>query len=246
MQEYVDIIIVNYNTCKFLQDCVRSIAENTDYPYRLLVIDNNSADGSKRYLESLQRRGVQVVFNRENTGCARAWNQGIKLSSGKYLLFLNPDTLLSPGWLSKMVACAESDEAIAVVGNKQVTPEGIILHAGLVEENGRAYFRGEGEKDAAGKFSEVCDCLDVCGACYLVKRTCIERIGLFDERFFLYAEETDFSHRARLAGLRVVYCPVTIIHHKDGAPISQEDRWKIHRQSCELFDAKWREGGEDQ
>lgn len=240
MQEYVDIIIVNYNTCKFLQDCVKSLEQHTDYPYRLLIIDNNSKDGSREYLKSLQKQGVQVVYNEENTGCAKAWNQGIKLSSGKYLLFLNPDTLLSPGWLTHMVACAESDERIAVVGNKQVTPEGIILHAGLVEENGLAYFRGEGERDAVGKFAEVSDCLDVCGACYLVKRSCFEQIGLFDEQFFLYAEETDFSHRVRLAGFRVVYCPVTIIHYKDGAPISQAERWKIHQKSCQLFDAKWR------
>ena len=271
MNDYVDIIIVNYNTHDFLQQCIASIATHTDYPYKLTVIDNNSTDGSKSYLRQLERQGIpglyskmaarekigsyghwlqgggglqgiQVILNNTNAGCAKAWNQGIAETTGKYLLFLNPDTLLSPHWLKEMVTCAESDPRIAVVGNKQTNQHGIILHAGLVEEEGRLHFRGAGEKDSPDKFTAVCDCIDVCGACYLVKRECFRQVGLFDERFFMYAEETDFSHRVRLAGLRVVYCPVTIVHFKDGAPITKSQRQRIHAKSCQLFDEKWKGG----
>lgn len=239
MGDYVDIVIVNYNTSAFLRDCIQSIRAHTHYPYRLLVVDNHSRMDEKNILLQLQREGVPVVFNSKNIGCARAWNQAIKLTRGKYLLFLNPDTLVTPDWLNRMVTYAESDPKILVVGNKQINEHGIIMHAGVVEEKGKAVLRGVGEKDHPAKFNTPCDCMDVCGACYLVKRLACTVIGMFDERFFLYAEETDFSFRVRQAGFRVVYCPVTIVHFKDGTPISDQERKRIHQESCRLFDEKW-------
>ncbi|MCK4257685.1 MAG: glycosyltransferase family 2 protein [Halanaerobiales bacterium] len=244
MDDYVDIVIVNYNTRLFLQKCIQSIRQSTHYPYHLIIIDNLSCDGSRAYLEKLNKKNIKIIFNSKNVGCAKAWNQGIREGKGKYVLFLNPDTVVVPGWLKKMVQCAEIDEQIAVVGNKQVNLQGVILHAGVVEKDGHAILRGTGEKDTADKFNQICDCIDVCGACYLIKRKYIEKIGFFDERFFMYAEETDYSFRARRLGYRVVYCPVTIIHHFQGSPISFQKREKIHKKSCQLFDDKWIKGEE--
>lgn len=243
MNDSVDIIIVNYNTRNYLEKCIHSIEEHTDYPYKLILIDNDSTDGSKWYLNHLREKGYAVYLNNHNLGCAKAWNQGIRKGHGKYILFLNPDTLVTPGWLSAMVRCAESDERIAVVGNKQVNGNGVILHAGVVEENGCAVYRGVGEKDHPDRYNQMVDCIDVCGACYLIKRENLPKIGYFDERFFLYAEETDYSFRARALGFRVVYWPHTIVHFKDGSPISYAERERIHRQSCQQFDEKWFEGG---
>ncbi|AZR72016.1 hypothetical protein BBF96_00500 [Anoxybacter fermentans] len=242
MKEYADIVVVNYNTRSFLEGCIKSIKEYTHYPYHLIIIDNNSRDGSRAFIDKLQQKGATVIYNQKNLGCAKAWNQGIRSGKGKYIVFLNPDTLVTPGWLTKMVACAESDKRIAVVGNKQINANGIIIHAGVVEKDGQAIYRGVGEKDDPGKFDQVCDCIDVCGACYLIKREYISKIGYFDERFFMYAEETDYSFRARALGLRVVYCPVTIVHFKDGAPISFKQRQRIHQRSCRLFKKKWFKG----
>lgn len=244
MRKSVDIVIVNYNTRDYLKGCIQSIEDHTRYPHRLILIDNQSTDGSRSYLNQLRRKGYTVALNQQNLGCAKAWNQGIRMGKGEYLLFLNPDTLVTPKWLTKMVACAESDEKIAVVGNKQIDQNGKILHAGMVEIKGKAVFRGEGEEDHSSKFDQICDCIDVCGACYLIKRKYLPTIGYFDERFFLYAEETDYSFRARELGYRVVYCPVTITHFKDGAPISPVKRQQYHQQSCRLFDEKWFRGGE--
>ncbi len=239
MNNYVDIIIVNYNTLKYLKNCLESIKTQTTYPYRLLIIDNNSQDGSKAFLKSLNQGDVSVILNGQNLGCAKAWNQGIKMSKGKYILFLNPDTIVNSGWLTSMVECAESDSQIAVVGNKQVNEYGRIIHAGVVYENGTLVYRGYGEQNDSNKYNQVWDCVDVCGACYLIKRSIIQKIGLFDERFFMYAEETDYSYRAREKGFRVVYCPVTIIHYKDGSPISDQKRQTLHMRSRKLFEQKW-------
>lgn len=244
MQKSVDIVIVNYNTRDYLKACLQSIEDHTRYPYRLILIDNQSTDGSQNYFNQLRQKGHTIILNQQNLGCAKAWNQGIQIGKGGYILFLNPDTLVSPGWLTNMVICAESDEKIAVVGNKQIDQNGQVLHAGMVELDGKAVFRGQGEVDYPGKFDQVCDCIDVCGACYLIKRKYLSTIGYFDERFFLYAEETDYSFRARKLGYRVVYCPVTITHFKDGSRISRVKRQQYHQNSCRLFDEKWFGGGE--
>lgn len=240
MADHVDIIIVNYNTRGYLEGCLSSIQRHTDYPHKLIIIDNNSTDDSKVFLEKIKNSpGVTVIYNKENVGTARAWNQGIRTGDGKYLLFLNPDTLVLPNWLKKMVQVAESDPKIAVVGNKQIDQNGIINYAGVIEHNGQPNWRGAGEKDAPGKFAEVCDCLDVCGACYLIKRALVPTIGYFDERFFLYAEESDYSRRVKQLGYRIVYAPTTIIHFKNGVPISHEERQKLRQRSSKAFQEKW-------
>lgn len=240
MNDHVDIVIVNYNTRTFLEGCLNSIQRNTDYPHNLIIIDNHSTDSSRAYLDKIRHsKGITVIINEENYGCARAWNQGIRAGTGKYILFLNPDTLVTPQWLSKMVACAESDPKIAVVGNKQVDLNGVINYAGVVMEKGKVIWRGVGEKDGPDRYNQMCDCIDVCGACYLIKRELIPVIGVFDERFFLYAEESDYSHRVRLLGYRVVYCPVTIVHFKQGAPLDGKERQQQRERSSRLFAEKW-------
>lgn len=239
--DYVDIVIVNYNTRKYLEGCLNSIQRYTDYPHKLIIIDNNSTDESRQYLRKIQcSPGVIVIYNSENVGTAKAWNQGIRAGRGKYILFLNPDTHVLPNWLGGMVDCAKSDSKIAVVGNKQIDGHGVINYAGVILEAGQPVFRGAGEKDSPDKFTEVTDCVDVCGACYLIKRELIPVIGYFDERFFLYAEESDYSQRALQVGYRVVYAPTTIIHYKNGAPMTSEARQKMRARSAGLFSEKWR------
>ncbi len=239
MDDKVDIIIVNYNTCSFLKKCVDSILKHTNYPYRLIVIDNNSKDDNKKYLSQLKHKGFTVVFNNENYGSSKAWNQGIRLGQGKYILFLNPDTLVTSGWLGKMVHCAKSDPKIAVVGAKQIDQNGNIIYAGVIEKDNKYIFRGRGEKDHPHKYNQICECITVSGACYMIKRENIPKIGYFDERFFLYAEESDYSYRTRLLGFKIVYCPVTIIHYKEGAPISNKERRDLRLKSDKIYQEKW-------
>lgn len=239
MLNHVDIIIVNYNTAVFLERCLKNIKKNTFYPYKLIIIDNQSTDNSKRYLKKLQTQRIQVIYNQKNLGTSKAWNQGIKAGHSKYILVLNPDTLVPKGWLKKLVACAESDSQIAVVGAKLVNKDGIITHAGIVEKNGQRYGEGLGERDNPNKYAQIRDCLTVCGACYLIKRANLKHIGYFDEKYFMYTEETDYSFRARLLGYRVVRCPLTIIHFGEGSPLDQTKRRQIHQQSLKYFREKW-------
>lgn len=239
MKNSVDIIIVNYNTQEYLKDLIRSIKRHTRYPYRLIIIDNKSTDNSKDYLDQIKARGVKVIYNQSNLGTSKAWNQGIKLGSGKYIMILNPDTRVTPNWLTRLIAYAEEDEKIAIVGTKQVNQNNMIVHAGVIEKNGQAIARGIGEKDHPGKFNKPVDCLHICGACLLIKRKHIPVLGYFDERYFLYAEETDYCRHARLVGFRVICTPVTITHFTEGSPLNRNKRHQMHMKSVDLYNQKW-------
>lgn len=235
MNNFADIILLNYKTRSYLENCIKSIEKFTNFPYNLIVIDNNSQDDSRKYLDKLEQKCTTVIYNKENLGTSKAWNQGIRSGKGKYILFLNPDTLVSPGWLTKMVECIESDEKIAVVGTKQVNEKGIIVHAGVLEKNGRRIHRGLGQTDSPKKFNKVCDCVTVWGACFLIKRDYIPAIGYFDEQYFMYSEEVDYTFRARLLGYRVVYCPVTITHFNERSPINKNKRNEIRQKSSNIL-----------
>lgn len=239
MSHHVDLIIVNYNTRFHLEQCIRMLQKNTFYPYQLIVIDNASTDDSQEYLKKLEQQGIRVIFNQDNLGTSKAWNQGIRWGSGEYILLLNPDTRVTPGWLQKMVRCAQSDSRVAVVGAKQVDQNGKIIYAGVVRKNGREVPRGRNEQDHPTKYSQPCECTTVSGACYMIKRSLLPKIGYFDERFFMYAEETDYSFRVRLLGYKVLYCPVTIIHYREGAPMNPQRRRLLRQKSDQIYNEKW-------
>lgn len=237
--DQVDIVVINYNTLEFLRGCLESIKLYTDYPYQVMVVDNASTDGSVEFL--LGYPDIKVILNKENRGYGRACNQGITAGNGKYILFLNSDTRVTPGWLKPLVECARSDSNIAVVGNKQVNKDHKIVGAGVVGTYGKPVQRGWGIPDGPGVYDQQTDCLAVCGACFLIKRELLPVLGMLDERYFFYFEETDYCYNAKAKGYRVVYCPQsTIYHYFEGSPCQREDRIKHFITSDRLFRAKWK------
>ncbi len=240
--EEVDIVIVNHNTRDLLEKCLESIKDNTEYPHRLIVVDNGSSDSSKDYLNSQPE--VLTIFNETNEGYARACNKGAVAGRGKYILFLNTDVEVTPGWLERMVKCARSHERVAVVGPKMVNEDDLIVGAGVTELSDVCSPRGWKEPDGESVFAREEEVINVSGACYLIKREILPRLGLFDERFFFYYEETDYSLRAREKGYRVMYCPqAKIIHQHEGSlkEIDRNLRNKYFAMSRQLFTSKWQE-----
>ncbi|MHB8170371.1 MAG: glycosyltransferase family 2 protein [Thermincolia bacterium] len=231
----VDIIIVNHNSRRNIRRCLHYIRLHTqDVHHRNIVIDNASTDGSVSFLRSL--RGIILATNGVNLGTTKAWNQGINLGEGEYILLLNPDVQVTPGWLARMVGCIQQDPAIAVVGCKNVRPDGIILHAGM-GFNGRV--RGRGIVNRAGLYEQQEDYLAVSGGCMLLKRAYLPILGLFDERYFMYFEDLDYCWQARSKGYRVVYCPVIVFHQGHGSPMDTKKRNSIISRSRQLFRQKW-------
>jgi GT2 family glycosyltransferase len=232
--------MVTYNSRRFLPDFFTSLSQNTSYPFRLIVIDNYSTDHSRDYLSRISRthplkRHLKLVFNSRNLGLAKAWNQGIKLGDSAYLVFLNPDIILTSGWLNRLVDCAKRKPQAAVVGAKIVNYNGIIAHAGFL--NKLVLGRGQPVDNSLWNLEMEVD--GIHGCCFLVKRAFLSEYGAFDERFFLYAEEDDLCTRVKNAGYQVVVCPVPIYHYGAGSAVSPKRRAQYHQASLKKFVEKW-------
>lgn len=229
----MDIIIVNWNSGGLLRDCLESInnaaSQDCFKLNRVVVVDNASCDGSADELEDL-RLSVSIIRNEENRGFAAACNQGAEDSSADYLLFLNPDTYLNQDSLAKPLIFMEeiSDPQIGIVGIQLLDKNGEIARTcARFPTPGRffskmlgldrlfphafpSHFMSEWDHQASREVEHVM------GAFFLIRRFIFEELAGFDEQFFVYLEDLDFSFRARQAGWHCFYLADTKARHKGG------------------------------
>lgn len=241
MDSYLaDLIIVSYNSKKYLSLCLNSIKDFTGAPsnYRVWVVDNASQDGSIAYIQSVT--GIYPIFNRVNRGYGAACNQGILRGQGRYLVLLNSDTQVTPGWLLPLVKTFQDDSRTAVVGPRLVTPDGYIAGAGVVGTYTHPVIRGWGEPDEPWRYDKTMEVLSVSGCCMLLRRDLLPALGLFDEAYFHYFEETDYCYRARLQGFKVIYCPDSIVMHAVNGSCRNLDRLnRYYLAAKKRFYQKW-------
>lgn len=235
------IIIVTFNRLEQTRLCIDSIVAHTPEPYQLIVVDNASTDGTVDYLK--ERFGDSaVIANDSNEGFIRAANKGMASAKGRYLLLLNNDTIVTPGWLAALQTAAESSPDIGIVSGKIIGPDGRVQLAGAyIAFDGSARMIGEGlspEDPSLGTEREVCY---VGGHCMLIKQEVIDAIRLLDDSYgFGYHEDTDYCYRARQAGFRVIYTPDCVIHHQlFGTPLPE--RQKIIQENQQRFLERWSE-----
>lgn len=265
----LSIIIVNYNVKYFLEQCLCSVKKALDLgaalnskvvPFaEVLVVDNNSTDGSVEYLEPLFPF-VNFYGNKNNVGFAKANNQALQEARGKYVLFLNPDTILPEDIFQKTIAFMELHTDAGMLGVHMVDGAGRFLKesrrglptawvsfcklSGLTAMLPSSpvfakYYMGHLDK---GK-THVADVL--AGAFMLARRSVLDKIGGFDEQFFMYAEDIDLSYRATQAGYKNYYfADVTIIHFK-GESTRKDARYvKLFYKAMQQFVKKhYRSGG---
>ncbi len=238
------IVIVTYNRLEQTRLCVDSVVAHTPEPHQLLFVDNASTDGTAEYLRD--RFGDDsVIANDSNEGFIRAANRGIAAARGKYVLLLNNDTVVTPGWLAALHSAAERSPDVGIASGKIVGPDGRVQLAGAyIAFDGSARMIGEGlspDDPSISKEREVCY---VGGHCMLIKREVLDAIGLLDDSYgFGYHEDTDYCYRAREAGFRVVYTPDCVVHHQlFGTPlperqmiIAENQRRFLERWSDRLF-----------
>lgn len=256
---YCDAVIVNYNAGELLQDCARSALEAG--VQQVIVVDNGSSDGSIEALESAVKGDrLTVIRNDDNLGFARACNIGAEASTADMLLFLNPDCVLSPGSLARMIAVLNSADSIGMVGGLLCNPDGSEQRGGRREfpTPKRAFARALGLTCLARFFPSLfadfnlhCSPLPdravdvdaISGACMLVRRTAIDEVGLWDEEYFLHCEDLDWCMRFRLAGWRVLFVPDARVIHAGGACSSTRPvfvAWHKHRGMLRFFNKFFR------
>lgn len=255
-----DAIVVNYNAGSLLINCVSSILDQGIR--RVIVVDNNSSDGSiKQLLNIIGEERVKLILNPTNLGFAAACNIGVLASDADRLLFLNPDSMLTSGALSRMLKVLDSDQSIGMVGGLLSNPDGSEQAGGrrVFPTPKRAFMRAFGLSRLSKKFPSIfSDFLlhkeplpaapvpveAISGACMLVKREAINDVGMWDAEYFLHCEDLDWCMRFRLKGWQVVFVPDARIVHIRGAcsrgrPFFVE--WHKHRGMLRFYKKHFRQ-----
>lgn len=219
MKPRVLILILCYNGVADTLACLASLAQITYPAADLLVVDNASHDGTPAQVRA-QFPHCTVIETGANLGFASGNNVGLRYAQQQqydYTLLLNNDTEVAPDFLDRLVAVAESDPAIGIVGptiTYYEQPTRIWSAGGTIDwRRGRTFMRGIGEHDR-GQYTAPTPVDFVTGAALLCKRAVLDRAGLLDDRFFMYYEETEWCVRAQRAGFRIMYVPDAKVLHK--------------------------------
>lgn len=226
----LSVIIVNYNVKQFLENCLRSVeAAGAGVSMEIYVVDNNSTDGSLAYLTPLFPT-VRFIANTNNPGFGKACNQGLSLATGRYVLFLNPDTVVPPDCFTKCLAAMQENHNIGALGVRMVDGDGVFLKESKRALPGAAsaLFKLFGlstlfpnsklfSKYNLGHLDEHQNhSVEVlCGAFMFIRKEVLDITGGFDEAFFMYGEDIDLSYRILKAGYINYYLAnPPIIHYK--------------------------------
>lgn len=232
----VSVIVVNWNGQEHLGRCLLSLIEcGSDSIDRIIVVDNGSTDGSAELARKLA--GVTVLEAGENLGFAKACNLGARAANADFLLFLNPDAAIGPGVLQRALAFMTGAEsaAVGICGVQLVDEEGKIARSCarfptpfgmcLVALGIGRIFPASGMLMEDWSHHDSREVDHVIGAFYFVRRIVFEKLGGFDERFFMYLEDLDFSSRARRLGWRSHYlADVRAFHAGGGSSRQVKDR----------------------
>jgi hypothetical protein len=222
MSASVDIVVVTYNSRAHILGCLDSVARSEfDGTVRTVVVDNHSADDTVALVKTHQPT-VELIVNAANRGFAAACNQGIRASAGDLILLLNPDAQLLPSTLARLVSYVRGHPAVGIVGPTLRSSSGALQRdvsaTGLFPSFRQALFEYTrlsrvypNSRWHRGYFLTDWDRVTnrpvamVQGACFLFRRALLDDVGYFDERFFLYFEETDFCRKASDVGWEVHY-----------------------------------------
>lgn len=221
MSPKVSIIILNWNGLEDTIECLESLKRITYPNYEVIVVDNGSKGNDARVLQERFGDYANIIQNDRNYGYTGGNNIGIRHaldnSSPDYFLILNNDIVVAPDFLTEMVRVAEDDDSIGILGPKIYYYDfpKTIQSAGCRVSMIRGISTIIGNKEIDnGQYDTVQEAGHVMGCCLLIKREVVEKIGLFDESYFCYWDETDYCTRARKAGYKVIYVPKARMWHK--------------------------------
>ena len=255
------VVVVNYNTRDLLRDCLASVlASDLEVSFAVYVVDNGSTDGSAAMVAA-EFPGVRLIALPHNSGYPAANNVGLRAagcgtgSTPRYVLLLNPDTLLRPGDLAEVLAFMEAYPEAGAVGPKLVRQDGSLDKAcrRSFPSPENAFYRLTGlsrlfpRHPRFGRYNlehldpdVLADVDSLVGAFMLIRGPVLDGVGLLDERFFMYGEDIDLCYRIKQRGWRIYYYPaVTVLHYK-GASTRQRSSASIYHfyEAMALFHGK--------
>jgi GT2 family glycosyltransferase len=226
----LSVIIVSFNVCDFLRQCLRSaMVESGKIGYEIFVVDNNSEDGSVEMIEN-EFPDVKLIINKVNSGYSVANNQAIRKSAGRYILLLNPDTIVEKDTFSKCIDFMDNHPDAGAMGIRMINGEGRFLPESkrALPTPATAFFKSFGFSFLFPKsrffsryylpqidnrqtsLTEV-----ISGAFMFIRREALNKSGLLDEDYFMYGEDIDLSYRLLRTGYKNYYFPeVQLVHFK--------------------------------
>lgn len=238
----LSIVIVNFNTAKITNNCLDSLKK---YPYRerfeVILIDNNSNDDSDKLLKNFKSDNFDYKYikNTDNLGFSKANNIGLKSSLGKYKLLLNSDTKVTKDALNILVDTAKQNINAGLIGARLFNSDGSVqesvFNLPTFVRTIRHYWFGHKilEKYYPKNFSKV---ESVVFAAVLITPIAIEKVGLLNEKYFMYFEDLDYCRRVRRNGLDILYEPKSEIYHLHGA--SGVSDWRRLIPSAKIYHGK--------
>jgi len=262
----ISIIIPNYNQKNFLKVCLNGLFKvQLKSEYEIIIVDNGSKDGSQetiKQLNNLAKGLIKFILNKKNLGFGAACNVGIKKAKGDYLLILNPDIAVLKGSIESLVKCMEENKKAGIIGPRLLNPDRSIQKScyhypswyipilrrtflgslGWAREKISYYLMADFDHQKTRSVDWIL------GAALMIRKEMLKKIGLFDQRFFLYFEDVDLCRRASQRGWEIVYCPLAEMfhyHQRDSARLGifslfSKFTW-IHIASAIKYFSKWRE-----
>ena len=238
----LSIVIVSYNTCGMLRNCLKALPAATEgLVTEIFVVDNDSPDDSAAMVAS-EFPDVVLTASKENNGFTKGNNIALRQAVGRNVLLLNPDTEAAPGSLTLLSRYLDLHSCVGAVGPKLLNTDGSLQHNGaplptlwhdLLEHTGlwklspgmtQPLWR-YGRED----FGQECEVESVMGACLMLRKAVLDQVGLLDEAFFMFYEEIELCWRLRRAGFTIVYLPHScVVHHWMGS-VRQQKKAMTHR-----------------
>jgi len=223
----LSIIIVNYRSEKYLEKCLSSIYGVWGHDLEMIIVNNDVTESLQGIIEKFP--AVKIIEQKENVGFGRAHNAGSKIAQGKYLLFLNPDTIVlndAVDILNKF----EQDDGVGIIGAKLVNAEGknqawsvgYEITLWNIVKNKLGFLKGRNVWEA----TQTQEVEWTSGGSMFIRKEVFESVGGFDEKFFLYFEDMDLCKRVRNFGKKVLYFPSVQIEHVEGGSVENKNKQK--------------------
>ena len=240
----VSIVIPVYNQFDYTWHCLESILKNSeDCTYEVIIANDCSTDLTTRLEEIVS--GVRMITNKENLRFLLNCNHAAEYAKGEYILFLNNDTQVQPGWLRPLISLMEKDSAIGMVGSKLLYPDGYLQEAGgILWRDGSAWNYGNRQNPEDSEFNYVHEADYISGAAIMIRASLWKEIGGFDQRFVpAYCEDSDLAFEVRRHGYKVMYQPQSVVVHFEGISngtdlASGQKKYQVDNQ--QKFLEKWK------
>jgi hypothetical protein len=216
---FISVIVLNHNGGKFLKGCLTSTL-NTDYPnFEVILVDNASIDNSLKIAQLfIQNSKFKIINSQKNLGFSKGNNIGASEAKGKYLLFLNNDTIVEKNWLKELIAVIDNDSSVGAVQPKLLflqNPNAVQSAGNFIDTLGFTIPRTRLPEEQK-KLNCQCE-IAATGAAFMIRRDLFDHLGGFEQNFFIYYEDTDLSWRVYMAGKSILLVPSSIVYHAEGA-----------------------------